>query len=172
MVGIPSLELLTWNVYVHRIHAICRTQLWLSVKPLRGAEIVKTSCYVTAGKLKFVISSCLSTGASANTITCQTAREIWLSAGVCQVFGSSETQYISQQMVVISKTQYRYIPDMLLGIPVFLCCSADYKLHLKSSDTKIVGYKGCSWTRDWNSFIPLAKNKISLFLVYQAISCT
>lgn len=70
---------------------------------------------MTAGGLKYVIPSTLSTGASANAIACQTHREIFLNSGFSQVFGSSEKQYIPEQMVVIRGTPYRNIPDTLLG---------------------------------------------------------
>lgn len=55
---------------------------------------------MTAGRLKYVISSSLSTGASANSTACQTDREIILNAGFRRVLWPSEKQYIPQQMVV------------------------------------------------------------------------
>lgn len=76
---------------------------------------------MTAGRLKYVISSSLSTGASANSTACQTEREIILNAGFRRVLGPSEKRYIPQQMVVTRGKVYRYIPDTLLGIPVLLC---------------------------------------------------
>lgn len=64
---------------------------------------------MTAGKLTYVISSFPSTGAFANTIVCQTDREVFLNAGFSRVFGSSEKLYILQLMVVTRGTPYRYI---------------------------------------------------------------
>lgn len=64
---------------------------------------------MTAGRLKYVISSSLSTGASANSTACQTDREIFLNAGFRRVLGPSEKRYIPQQMVVTRGKVYRYI---------------------------------------------------------------
>ena len=84
-------------------------------------EIFKTARCSTAGEPKYVISSPLSTGASANAAACQTQRELlFMNAGFSRAFGSSEKQYIPQQMVVTRGTPCRNIPDTLLGIPVLL----------------------------------------------------
>lgn len=103
-----ALEVVTWKLYVHQILPGCELN-YLSAKPLRGFRMFKTACYMTAGKLEYVISSFLSTGAFANTIVCQTDKEICLDVGVSQVFGSSGAQYFPHQMVAISKTPCRYI---------------------------------------------------------------
>lgn len=73
-----------------RIGFVQSAQLSLSMKPFRKFEIFKTAWYKTAGELKYVISSTLSTGAFANAIQCQTHREIFLKSGFGQVFWSSE----------------------------------------------------------------------------------
>lgn len=54
---------------------------------------------MAAGELKYVISSTLSTGASANVIACQACREVFLNSAFSQVFGSLEKQNIPQQML-------------------------------------------------------------------------
>lgn len=128
-------EALTWK-------CICR-EFFQSVSSImivsgtsEGFEMFKTPCYMTAGKLKYVISPSLSTGASENTMACQTDGEICLNVGSTRVFGSLETQPIPQQMVAIRRTPYRYIPDTLWGIPVLPCCNPDCKSYLMSPDMR------------------------------------
>lgn len=64
-------------------------------------EIFKNSSCMTAGELKKCncIYSLYSTGASANVTACQVLGEIFLNPAFSQGFGSSEKQYILQQMI-------------------------------------------------------------------------
>lgn len=100
----PRLEM--YNVHIGVLQS-ASSIIIVSQSFLGGLKSLRRLVASTAGELKSVISSTLSTGASANAIDCQTHGEIFLNPGCSQVFGSSEKQYIPQQMVVTRGTPYR-----------------------------------------------------------------
>lgn len=92
----PLLLLKPWKVCVNLRDGLLHDS--------RGAEICN------------FIYSCNRCLCKRNSLPNTQGNTVLLNSGFGQVFGSLQTQYIPQQMVVTRGTPYRNIPDTLLGI--------------------------------------------------------